>query len=110
NADWLFWFGGSFTNHGTILKTNTANATLGAVPVNNDGTIHVAAGTLQLDENHGGVWSGTSTIVVDASAKLLFDGIDGSDTFSGTINGSGAGLVQFDSGTITIGAAGLDLN
>src|SRR5581483_7624569 len=31
-------------------------------------------------------------------------------TFSGTINGSGAGLVQFDSGTITIGAAGLNLN
>ena len=91
-------FGGpGIDNAGTFRRSNVNAATMGSVTFNNlpGGALDVIAGTLALDGP--GAWQG-ATITIAAGATLDIGG--GTHQVSGTLHGTGAGVVNFQSGTL----------
>ena len=101
-----------FVNSGLVRKSSGLGmAVIGVVPGyiglafdNSGGTVEVNSGTLVLN---GGGSSVDGTFNVSAGAVLDLTG-GGGPTWSGLLTGSGAGQVQFNSGSIT--SPGLTLN
>jgi RHS repeat-associated protein len=109
-------FGGSgrFTNYGTFRKSVS---TLEAIPQsffdNIGGTIDVRTGTLNMRVGNGtspanssyqaGLFQVSSGAVLDLTGGRVMD-------FSGTLTGSGGGVVRMGTGTLKASPAGANLN
>jgi len=89
---------GTFNNSGTITKTSGGGdgITRFAATLNNDATVVITSGELQLDD--GGTHSGSFSIA--ASTTLELGG--GTHTFSSAAAISGAGTMSFDAGTTNL--------
>ena len=86
----------TFTNAGTLRKSAGTGMTAMAIVVNNTGTVDAQSGVLKLT---GG---GTSTGVfsADTEGTLRFGG--GTHTLNGGTSFTGAGIVDFNTGTINV--------
>jgi len=90
------WFT-SFNNSALLRKSGGSGTSIIGVPFDNsDGTIEVDSGTLSLA---AGGTSASGTFNVAAGAVLDLTG-GSSPTWSGLVNGSGAGTVSLNSGTV----------
>jgi len=97
---------GSLNNMGTVRKTGATGITsFGARFNNNNGTIDMLTGTLNLVSG-GASTSGIFTVA--AGASLFFNG--GTHVFSGTFSGTGAGITQLTGGTIQVNPNGATFN
>jgi RHS repeat-associated protein len=96
----IHWWSGllpTFTNTGTITKSSGAglNSTIGITFNNTGGTITVNSGQLTLDSgtSSGGTYNAAANSVLDLTGG-------GTQNYTGTFTGSGAGAVRLSSGTI----------
>jgi hypothetical protein len=87
--------GTTFTNSGTVRKSEEEVAMLSALLTNQAGIFEVEAGALEL-ERGGNVQGGTFTVAESA----LLDFTENTYLFSGTVSGAGAGFVRVSGATI----------
>jgi autotransporter-associated beta strand protein len=102
--------GGTLSNIGLIEKTGgSGTSVIGSTLNSTNGTIDSAAAgtTLSLD-TAGGLIDSTS-LEADTNAVLDLTGGTSVD-YQGTINGSGAGTIALDHGTLVVTATGLSFN
>ncbi len=99
-------YGAILDNQAAGTLASQANATItnydgGAL--SNEGTVHVASGTLAISTatvtNSGGAFTASQGAVLDMTGG---QGV----TYQGTFTGSGQGTVQVGSGTLIVGAGG----
>jgi len=95
----------TFLNAGTIIKSIRTGTTTLEVALNNNGTVEVRAGTVNL--SLGGKSSG-GIFTVANGANLNLSG--GTHILSGLYSGLGAGLVQLTGGTLQIDSTGVTFN
>lgn len=110
-ADVNFVGGGTFNNVGTLRKSaGAATSSNTSVDFQNlGGTIDVRTGTFQLRPSTSPAAVNTGgTFLVAKNALLAWDGADafGHMVLRGTYGGSGEGVVQFETGTLEVGAGG----
>jgi hypothetical protein len=103
----------AFTNAGTLRKSaGTGVSHIDAINFNGSGQgIDVQTGTLRTSSS--GTWSGTTTMTVASGATFRF--LRDADccwtiTLDGTVNGTGAGSVIAENGSLASGAAGATVN
>jgi hypothetical protein len=96
----------TFNNNGTLAKAGDVNTASLVIAVNNAAVIAVHNGALNLG---GGTSTDGSSYAVDAGTSLDLTG-GNLLTVSGTISGSGAGIVTFSGGTINVPSAGATFN
>ena len=97
----------TFLNQGILTKsTGAGTTTIINTGLNNDGTLSVLAGTLDL--NGGGTDTGPDTFSVAAAATLGFDG--GTHNLDASSSVSGAGTIEFGGNGTTNFAAGATYN
>jgi hypothetical protein len=97
-----------FNNSGTLTSVSPSGTGTAAFddPLNNTGTVAVESGTLLLQ-----VGGSSSNPSYEVAAGALLDFTNGGDQiWSGAVSGSGAGTIEFDSGTIDIGPPGATLS
>jgi hypothetical protein len=88
---------GVFNNFGTVSKTAGAGTSrIGILFNNNDGTLFVTSGTLELPNSNDLLRGGTFT--VDGGGVLHLT----AGKYSGSFSGSGGGTVLFDNGILNI--------
>ncbi len=88
----------AFNNYGLLRKSGGGGTSAISIPMNNfNGTIQVDSGTLSLA---GGGSSSNGTFNVGSGAALDLTG-GSSPNWAGQINGTGAGIVAFNGGSIS---------
>jgi hypothetical protein len=111
NTDFRYGLGANAANFnnlstGVITKQNSSGTSALSSTFNNvGGVINVNSGTLLL--SGGASTTGTYTVAQNSLLDLT-DG--GTQTYSGSFTGSGAGTVTFSSGTLLIAASNASLN
>ncbi len=107
-----------FNNSGTIRKSaGNGVSRIGPADASNlyfnqlGGTLEAKTGTLQIDQTRTSVLETGGTWNASAGATLDFEGNQGSGTyFAGTFTGTGAGVVQLNSGFFGIDSGGATFN
>jgi hypothetical protein len=100
--------GNAITNTGMLEKTGgTGQFEIDCIFNNTGGTIDSESGLLTLNGEDGTINGGALDAGVSGSTTAILDLYgQSSESYSGTITGSGSGTVALRSGTLTIGAAG----
>jgi fibronectin-binding autotransporter adhesin len=93
--------GGTFSDEGTLKMTGSGTATVGSFELNG-GTVAADSGTLVLSGDNPN--TGGSFVVGQGASVDLTGGT--APAYTGTYTGSGAGQVQLNSGSLTIGGGG----
>ncbi len=96
------YYGGTFTNEGTLKKSSGAGTSNVGFTFNNTATAEVDTGTLA--PTGGGTSTGVKFVVASGAAYDLTGG--NTYTYAGTETGSGAGTVYLSSGHLATDAAG----